>query len=470
MTHSDVLIVGAGSAGSVLAERLSANPDCRVTVLEAGPGPGDSATVAMVRDGRTLPIGAASPLVRRYPTLLTDDPPRSANLVRGATMGGSGAVNGGYFCHARPSDFDDPAIPGWSPAEVEKHYRATETDLDFPDDGPSGPIHIRRVAEFGDIAAAFVAAARSAGFRWIPNLNAEHPGTGIGAVPLNIIDGVRDGPGTAFLQPALARSNLTMLTSTRAVGLRFAGKRVIGCDALGPDGTIVLRADRTVLAAGAIESAKLLMLAGIGPALTLAAAGIDTMVDLPVGARFWDHPEWVMPTDWQVAIRRPVLEALLVQESIEVRPYSGGFIAMTGQTGAGAPDWPHIGVALMQPASRGRLTLVSADPMVPPMIEHRYDCEPSDTLRLREGIELVREIISGAAKLGMARWSTSQHLSGTAPMGLDADENAVVDQQCAVRGVTGLWVIDGAVLPWVTSVGPHATIVMLAHRAAQFVS
>jgi choline dehydrogenase-like flavoprotein len=250
--------------------------------------------------------------------------------------------------------------------------------------------------------------------------------------------------------------------------LRSVGKRVIGVDGIGPDGQIELRADRTVLSAGAIESARLLMLAGIGPAATLAAAGVHPVVDLPVGARFWDHPEWVMPTDWSVATRRPVLEAVLRYRDVEVRPYTGGFIAMTGQSGEGAPDWPHIGVALMRPASRGRVTLVSADPAVPPLIEHRYDSAPDDIVRLGEGVELVHEMMRGTTNLGAPKWSTSQHLCGTAPMGGDTDEGAVVDQRCAVRGVTGLSVVDGSVLPWVTGVGPHATIVMLAHRAAEF--
>jgi predicted dehydrogenase (TIGR03970 family) len=423
----------------------------------------------MVRDGRVLPIGSASPLVQRYRTLLTDEPLRPFDIVRGATLGGSGAVNGGYFCHAQPTDFDPP-IPGWMPDEVAQHYRAIESDLDFPQHGSSGPIHIRRVADFGEIAEAFIAQAQAAGFSWLPNLNAEHPGAGFGAVPLNIVDGIRGGPGKAYLEPALARPNLTVLTATRAMRLRLNGKRIMGVDGLGPGGSrIELRADRTVLAAGAIESARLLMLAGIGPEDMLAEAGIDTLVDLPVGVRFWDHPEWVMATDGHVATRRPVLEVLLLQDDVEIRPYSGGFIAMTGQSGKGTPDWPHLGVALMRPASRGRITLMSADPAVPPLIEHRYDSTPGDIVKLREGVELAREIVGGTTQLGKPRWSTSQHLCGTAPMGCDADENAVVDHRCAVRGVAGLWVADGSVLPWVTGVGPHATIVMLAHRASEFV-
>ena len=132
-------------------------------------------------------------------------------------------------------------------------------------------------------------------------------------------------------------------------------------------------------------------------------------------------------------------------------------------------DRPHIGVALMQPESRGQVALVSADPDAPPIIEHRYDREPADVARLEAGTELARELAGATAQVGSVSWSTSQHLSSTAPMGVDGDAGAVVDTQCRVRGVDGLWVVDGSVLPAITSRGPHATIVMVGHRAAEFI-
>ena len=205
ITHSDVLIVGAGSAGSVLAERLSADPACHVTVVEAGLGPADPGVRALTANGLQLPIGAASPLVRRYRTLLTAD--QGSDIVRGTTVGGSGAVNGGYFCRALPRDFDEAALPGWSWAEVRRHYRAIETDLDFPDQHDGGPIRIRRTDEFVGSTAVFVDAAGAAGLRWLPDLNAEPVGDnappGVGAVPLNIVDGGRSGPGAASSNPPL---------------------------------------------------------------------------------------------------------------------------------------------------------------------------------------------------------------------------------------------------------------------------
>ena len=132
-------------------------------------------------------------------------------------------------------------------------------------------------------------------------------------------------------------------------------------------------------------------------------------------------------------------------------------------------DRPHIGVALMQPRSRGRIGLLSADLAAPPKIEHRYDSEPEDVAALRAGAELARELAGHTVEVGKTSWSTSQHLAGTAPMGTDDDPSAVLDPQCCVRGVDGLSVVDGSILPAITSRGPHATIAMIGHRAAEFI-
>lgn len=443
-----------------------------VTVLEAGPGLADADLLAQTSNGLQLPIGAGSPLVERHLTTLTDQPARRVPIVRGATVGGSGAVNGGYFCRALSGDFDRFAIPGWAWSDVLDHFRAIEKDLDFdtPAHGDRGPIPVRRTPEMTGVTETFVAATERAGFTWIADLNdvgTELP-SGVGPVPLNIVDGVRTGSGAAFLLPALSRPNLTLLERTRAVRLRFAGTTAVGVDTVGPGGAVTYRADRIVLCAGAIRSAHLLMLSGVGIDAVLRRVGVEVVATLPVGARCSDHPEWVMPTNWDVAVDRPVLEVVLsTEDGLEIRPYTGGFVAMTGDGTAGHRDWPHIGVALMQPRSRGRVTLVSADPRVPPHIEHRYDCEPADVAALRAGSEVARELFSSATHIGAAVWSTSQHLCGSAPMG--ADSNAVVDNRCRVIGTENLWVIDGSILPTVPSRGPHATIVMLGHRAAEFV-
>lgn len=470
--RTDVLIVGAGSAGSILAERLSSDPGCYVTVVEAGPGPSDPRVEAQITDGLRLPIGAASSVVRHYASVLTENPPRHTEIMRGSVVGGSGAVNGGYFCRGLPTDFDTWAVPGWGWADVLPHFRAIETDLDFDTalHGDSGPITVRRVREFDGCTASFVDAATRAGFGWIDDLNSSDAGAalpaGVGAVPLNINGGTRVGPGGAYLKPALGRPNLEVRTDTRVRQVLFRGNRAAGvtCD----DGS-VLDAGRIVLCAGAIGSAHLLMLSGVGPASGLEALGIEVVAGLPVGMHTVDHPEWVLPVSWVPTHDLPPLEAVLTTgDGIEVRPYTAGFAAMVHGPGHDPAELPHLGVALMRPHSRGRVRLASADPVVAPVIEHRYDTVAEDVEALRRGSELARELVSHTAEVGDATWSTSQHLAGTAPMGSGPD--AVLDPTCRVLGVEGLWVVDGSIMPAITSRGPHATIAMIGHRAADFVT
>ena len=471
-----MLIIGAGSAGSVVAEQISNDEACRVTVVEAGPAPSDPKVGAQITDAVRMPIGAASAVVRHYVTTLTENPKRAGHIMRGAVVGGSGAVNGGYFCRALPEDFERWALPGWSWADVLPHFRAVENDLDFvgPLHGADGPILVRRVAEFDGCTASFVDAATEMGYPWVADLNGANAGkplpSGVGALPLNINGGIRIGPGGAFLQPALERANLTLMSDTRVVRLNIDRGRAVGADCVGPGGLFHLSADRIVLCAGAIGSAHLLMLSGIGPADALATVGIPVTLDSPVGIATSDHPEWVLPVDWTPTHDLPPLEAVLTTPTgLEIRPYTRGFGAMVEGAGDDPADRPHIGVALMQPGSRGRLRIVSDDPDVAPIIEHRYDTDPHDVAALSAGAELARELAATSTKVGQATWWTSQHLCATAPMGREGDGVAVVDERCKVYGVDGLWVVDGSILPTVAGRGPHATIVMLGHRAAEFV-
>jgi predicted dehydrogenase (TIGR03970 family) len=451
------VIVGAGSAGSILAERLSSDTELTVTVLEAGP----QALVPRVGDAHLVPIGPGSPVVSRYPAVLTDAPRREVDLVRGAVVGGSGAINGGYFCRGVPADFADWQVPGWSWSDVLPHFRAIETDLDFsgPLHGDAGPIPVRRTREFTSGTDKFVQRVLAKGFRWIDDLNGADPADGVGALPLNVLDGTRVGPGAAFLVPALVRPNLVVHSATRAQRIKFSGTRAVGVDALGPSGPVHYAADRVVLCAGAIGTAQLLLVSGCGPADVLGAAGIGVLADLPVGAGFSDHPEWVLPVDWPAAGGRAPIEAALSVDGMEIRLYTAGFAQMTGEVPS---DPPHIGVALMRPAARGRLTVSSPDIAVAPVIEHHYDTVAGDVAALRRGADLARDI-AGVVD-SEANWSTTQHLCGTTPLG------TVLDPQCRVLGIDGLWVADGSIMPTATSRGPHATIAMIGHRAAELIA
>ncbi len=446
-------------------------------MVESGPAPSDPRVRAQITDGLRLPIGAASSVVAHFNTTLTDEPIRRTQITRGAVVGGSGAINGGYFCRGLPDDFDGWGLPGWAWADVLEHFRAIETDVDFtgPLHGSDGPILVRRVSEFDGCTASFVQSATDMGHRWVDDLNGADAGRpcppGVGAVPLNINGGTRVGPGGAYLQPAMERSNLTVLANTRVRRVSIVNGRARGVECVGRNGADELTADRIVLSAGAIGSAHLLMLSGIGPEDVLAAAGIPLIAALPVGTSFSDHPEWVVSIDWSPTHGLPPLEAVLTTpHGLEIRAYTAGFDALVHGPGDDPADHPHLGVALMQPQSRGRIRLASADPTVPPIIEHRYDSAPADVELLRAGADLARELAGPIARVGPPSWSTSQHLAGTAPMGADGDPAAVLDPHCRVRGVDSLWVVDGSILPSITSRGPHATIAMIGHRAAEFVA
>lgn len=159
---------------------------------------------------------------------------------------------------------------------------------------------------------------------------------------------------------------------------------------------------------------------------------------------------------------------LTTADGLEIRPYTAGFAALVHGPHHDPAERPHLGVAVMRPRSRGRVRLASADPAVPPIIEHRYDSAPEDVALLAEGAALARELTSSTSHVAEPSWSTSQHLAGTAPMGTGA--GAVLDSTCRVHGVTGLWVVDGSIMPAITSRGPHATIAMIGHRAAEFIA
>lgn len=418
-----------------------------------------------------MPIGAASSVVRHYRSTLTEAPPRHTEIIRGSVVGGSGAVNGGYFCRGLPTDFAAWDVPGWTWNDVLPHFRAIESDLDFGTalHGSEGPIKVRRVSEFDGCTAAFVDAAVTAGFGWIDDLNGSDAGAalppGVGAVPLNIDGGTRLGPGGAYLQPALGRPNLMLRADTRVRRVLIERGIAIGIECA--DGEI-LYADRIVLSAGAIGSSHLLLHSGVGPAAELAALGIDVASALPVGTATVDHPEWVLPVAWTPTHDLPPLEAVLTTaDGVEIRPYTAGFSAMVHGSEHDPAERPHLGVALMRPHSRGRVRLASADPAVPPIIEHRYDTVIRDVEALRAGAQLARELVSHTVEVGDASWSTSQHLAGTAPMSTDG--GAVLDPTCRVLGVDRLWVVDGSIMPAITSRGPHATIAMIGHRAAEFI-
>ncbi|MFX0576173.1 mycofactocin system GMC family oxidoreductase MftG [Nocardia nepalensis] len=478
----DTLIIGGGAAGCVLAARLSEDPDHTVHLVEAGPVSVDAAALL---DATRMPIGPESPWVWRYRVDLAADV--VGNIVRGKVIGGSGAINGGYFVRATAADFTawSKELGGstrWSFDSVLPAYRRIEHDHDYgdrPGHGTTGPIPVRRTATPAPLSREFASACSTLGLSAIPDLNAlpgTGPADGFGPVPCNIEHGRRIDTATAYLAPALARANLTVTGAMLVTRIRFHGTRAVGVDYLHDGKAGTLAADRIVLCAGAIESAVLLLRSGIGDPEQLRALDIPVLHPAPVGAWFSDHPEIGIDyhCDPPLATDAGVpLEYVLELDDVEIRPYAVSF----------TPYIHRLGVALMRPRSEGVLRLRSADPVVPPLIEYRYLSAAADRIRLREAVtsalavlhampmthapESIPELADAWLRANLA---TSQHLSGTCRMGGADDERAVVDELCRVYGTTGLSVVDPSVIPVPLSRGPKATTVMLAERVSEYLT
>ncbi|MFD3426436.1 mycofactocin dehydrogenase MftG [Nocardia fluminea] len=455
---TSTLIVGAGSAGCVLAARLSADPARSVRVFEAGPAFRTMGELPFeLLDPGHLPVGPESALVWRYP----------GNLVRGKLIGGSGAINGSYFIRPPAADFaawSAVAGPRWSFDSVLPVFCDLEDDKDFgeePGHGVGGPIPISRTRDVTEFSAEFARRCEAAGFTEIPDLNTSTT-DGFGRVPLTVSNGRRSGPAVTHLYPAMARPNLTVTGDTTVTRLVLRGTRVIGVEwARGRERGRTC-ADQTVLCAGAVESAALLIRSGIGPEPLLRSLGVPIVRPAPVGAWCTDHPEiGVEFPDGEPGEPAVPLEYVLEVDDLELRPYTQMF----------TPGLRRVGVALMQPESTGELTLVSTDPTVPAHVDQRYLRGERDRARLRAGVALTADLLG--RRIGPvddtwlhANLGTSQHLSGTCRMGHAHDERAVVDEQGRVHGIEALTVADLSVVPVPLRRGPQATTVMLAASIA----
>jgi predicted dehydrogenase (TIGR03970 family) len=500
----DVVIVGAGTAGCPLAARL-ADTGRRVLLLEAGADharPEDFPEV--LRDPARM-AAAVPGHPANWNLAGTLAPGLSVGVPRGRVVGGSSALNAGYFVRATPADADGWAAAGndlWSYDRVLPALRRLEADADFghrPEHGADGPMPIGRVADPGPLGEAFAAAAAELGFADEPDKNAGSA-PGYGPVPLTTAGGVRVNTAMAYLSPRRGRPELTVRGGVHVRRVVIERGRAVGLETAGG----VVRADEVVLSAGAVGSAHLLLLSGIGPADDLRAAGVPVVADCPgVGAEFTDHPNVYVgyrPGRPVPAGRLPLhgvlnatSEAADVPGDLELLPWLAPFARITG-----GPSGPHadelaVGVGLMREDSRGRLSLDGTDPLRPPRLDYGYLTAESDRRRLREGVRLAADLLGTHALASFvgertgpqddvlagdreldgwirANLTTAVHLCGTARVGPDTDPGAVVDQELRVRGVAGLRVVDTSVLPQVPSRGPAATAVMLGERAAELMA
>jgi choline dehydrogenase len=508
----DLIVVGAGSAGAVIAARLSEDAGRRVLLLEAGP---DYPSLASLPDKlRRGHITAADilPSDHDWKFIGRATPEAEPMLVpRGRVTGGSSAINGEIFLRGVAEDFDAWAAAGnerWSAAEVLPFYCRLEHDLDFEGDyhGQDGPIPVRRWRrdEWLSPQAAFVEACQALGFPECADHNAPAV-SGVGAIPLNTVDGMRWSTALGYLAAVRERPNLTILANSIATRIVLEGGRARGVLVSCNGDSVRVDAGEIILSAGAIGSPHLLMLSGIGPADQLRAAGVEVRHDLPgVGQNLCDHPHvyatWQPQADhvmdpalprYQVALRYTAPDSpwrndmqILMVSFATARVDRGG----DGLTPVGITLQPVLNLA----ASHGELRLQSDDPTVQPSIDFDFLRDPFDRRRLRDSLRLCVEIakhpafgsILGrrivpsddvlAADASLDSWmlrevSTTNHASGTCKMGAPSNPMAVVSQAGRLYGVDGLRVADASIMPDCVRANTNATTMMIGERMVDLI-
>jgi choline dehydrogenase-like flavoprotein len=504
---ADVLVVGAGSAGAVVAGRLSEDPSTSVTLLEAGADYPSAETIDAIRSTTMSPSLEIDALGDYYWLGLRArrTPQQGYELYwQGRGVGGSSAINGQVALRPPPEDFEaweKAGCTGWGWDEVLPYFVRLEGDEQFgtePYHGRRGPLPITRVPveEWSGFDVAFRDVLLDSGLSWAPDMNA--PGaTGCGPYPCNSRAGARVSTNDAYLEPARDRSNLTIRPHVLVDRVLFAGQRAVGVRAVGPDGPEDLFAQQVALCAGAVGSAAVLLRSGIGSAADLRALGLNVLADLPVGRGIQDHANVAITFDLDPALPLGVF-----------RPTCGGrfnaipageerddaFVAACGPFG---PREPTGGVTawLSQPFARGALQLVSRDPTIDPVLDLNLLGDERDRIRFRHilrtqcgyvrALERAR-VVAGRPKArdgtaladiermpdrDLDRWVATvvrdvAHLVGSCRMGDRDDDQTVVDPACRVLGIDGLRVIDASVFPFVPRANTNLSVIMLAERMA----
>ncbi len=491
----DTLIVGGGSAGAVLANRLSARTEHRVLLLEAGPA------YAAWDYPRSIAssdfVGAATGSDWGYNT----EPGFIGHAIaafRGKVLGGSSAVNAGVAMRPRPQDMRNWNLPGWSFDDLLPAMKLLE-DSDSPNatlHSRGGPLPLRQLTQedLSPMQRAFVQAAAANGLPVIEDFDGDAV-NGAGPYPMNIVNGVRVNTGMAYLTNAVrARRNLTIRGNTMVDRVLFKARRTVGVR-LANGGEI--RAAEVILSAGTYGSAAILLRSGIGPADDLARLAIPVVTDLPVGRRLKDHPfyynAYAAHPD-RIGAQTPVVGAVVWTHSSTAK--NGDEDLHISATHLFPHDQSPTGIGfvlaagLTRPRSVGRLWLESTDPSVQPHIDLNFLADPLDRARLMEGVKLARRIGQTAPLAGLihselapgaeaasddaiqasiaATLDTYHHPVSTAPMGLAGDPAAVVDLQGRVHGLAGLRVIDASIFPDAVSTATNITTIAVAeHLAAQ---
>jgi choline dehydrogenase len=491
----DYVIVGAGSAGCILAHRLS--DQASVLLVEAGPMEAPAETMIAYAWPRMI----GGPADWAYQT--TPQPGlsgRTTIMPHGRVVGGSSQINGMLWTRGDPSDFDawsHGGAPGWSYADLVPYFRKVEGYVDGDADhlGSTGLVHLESRREHGPHPASldFIAAAIARGHREIGDFNGPAGVAGVGYFVVNAQDGRRFGARQAYLEPALARPSLAVWTEARVVRINLEGTVSTGITVIRDGRPTVVRAVREVIvAASTAESPKLLMMSGIGPADHLNDMGVAVRHDLAgVGGGLQDH----VSAPFAFATARDIPASPFEDDAVLFHRSDPTWIEADLETMffASPPDVGGISmrVGVVRPMSRGTVRLRSSDPEDPPLLDPRFLSTESDVLRLVRGI---RESLAIAATAPLERWIDGlqttaglrfdmsdvemalwarahaqgfAHMVGGCRMGLD--EGAVVDPELRVHGLDRLRVVDTSVMPSIPAAHTQAAVMAMAERASDLI-
>ncbi|MFS8044032.1 MULTISPECIES: GMC family oxidoreductase [Xanthobacter] len=525
----DYVIVGAGAAGCVLANRLSADPTVSVCVLEAGPKdsfefihtPGAFGYFMFSKKYDWSYDAKPDPALRRGEPLF---------CPRGKTLGGSTSINGMVYTRGHRSDYDrwaDLGNEGWNYDDCLPYFRKAEHNVRGADKyhGGEGPLAVSDSEMNFTISKVFVEAARQAGMPMSDDFNGEHY-EGFGPYQFTIANGRRCSTAVAYLHPAMNRHNLTVMTGVDVLRINFDGQRAIGVTAVHKGRRFAIEAKREVIvSAGAFNTPQLLMLSGIGDPDELRAQGIGVVKELPgVGKNLQEHADAAVLTTshFHGGVQLSLLGVLqMVGEGVE---YYGAHLGKlrSSVTEAGgflktdpSLDVPDVQihtipllfddsgrdlhlmetdgyschVCCLRPKSRGTVGLASANPTDAPVIDFNFFSHPGDIETLVAGVRLVRKILAAPAfdkyrkeeiHPGPDKQSDAEiaqaikdklglvyHPVGTCKMG--SDDMAVVDRTLRVHGMEGLRVIDASIMPTLTGSNTTAPTIMIAEKAAEMI-